>query len=257
MNSRHNYTSIGEGNAKFCTTQWSQIASAQTTDLQRQQYIINNLISRYWKPVYCTIRHKGFSNEDAKDLTQSFFEEIVLNKELIQKADRTKGRFRTFLLTALDHYISNARRLAKARKRRPQSGVFSFQIQEELDMPFAPGQAPAEAVFNYTWACDLIEEVLDIVKKECVESKKSVHWQIFNDKVVTPIISGKEAPDMADLCAKYDLPNAQKASNMIVTVKRTFQRVLESLLAKYAPDEQGVEEEFGQLLNILSKPCAI
>ena len=251
MSSRHGYTSIGDGDGRFFTTQWSDVLSVRTCDRDRQSQAINLLVEKYWKPVYCTIRRKGFSNEDSKDLTQDFFEQIVLNKELIQKADKTRGRFRTFLLTALDHFIINANRKANARKRRPSNEVCSFQIQDELDMPESFQQMSAEQMFNYTWACELIEEVMALVEKECHDSDKQLHWNVFRDKVIMPITEGFEVP-MSEICSKYTLQSPQQASNMIVTVKRMFRRTLESLLAVYAQDEKNIENEFNLLFKNLS-----
>ena len=253
MSNRHGYTSIGGGNANFFTTQWSEIMSVRTSDQQRQEQTINNLIEKYWKPVYCAIRRKGFSNEDSKDLTQDFFEAIVLSKELIQKADKAKGKFRTFLLTALDHFIINANRKKNAKKRRPDGGVRSFQIQDELDIPPDQHNMSAEEVFNYAWACELLEEVFKLVEIECKESDMQLHWKVFQKKVVLPIIAGKPAPEMPEICKKYNLKSPQKASNMIVTVKRMFRRILESQLGKYAQDETGITDEFNQLFQILSR----
>jgi RNA polymerase sigma-70 factor (ECF subfamily) len=253
MHNRHDYTSIGEGAGRFLTTQWTEIMSVRTSDRQRKQYIINKLISKYWKPVYCTIRRKGYCNEDAKDLTQSFFEEIVLNKELIKKADRTKGRFRTFLLTALDHFIINANQKKNAKKRKPDRGFHSFEIQEELDMPSGHQQMSAEDMFNYTWACELLSEVFERLENECIKADKRMHWTVFQQKILSPIIDSKPSPSMSELCKKYDIKSPQKASNMIVTVKRMFCRLLESHLALYAKNEKDAKDELNQLLQILSK----
>jgi len=70
---RADKTTMGGSREMFQTTCWTEIISAKTTDQARQKLIINNLLSRYWKPVYCYLRRKGHSNESAKDLTQGFF----------------------------------------------------------------------------------------------------------------------------------------------------------------------------------------
>lgn len=96
---------MGGYDSRFYTTCWTVIADSNTDDETRNRLIINDLLSRYWKPVCCYLRRKGHDNESAKDLTQGFFCEIVLGRELIKKANKRKGRFRTFLLTALDRYV--------------------------------------------------------------------------------------------------------------------------------------------------------
>ena len=97
----------GMGQA-FLTTCWSLIGNIQSAG-DRNHALIGVLLEKYWKPAYCFLRSKGYDNEEAKDLTQGFFCEIVLNKNLVQRADQAKGRFRTFLLHALSQYVINER----------------------------------------------------------------------------------------------------------------------------------------------------
>ena len=107
---------MGGNRGSFETTRWTQIQAAKTHDLEHRRESVNTLLTRYWKPVYCYLRRKGYNNADAKDLTQGFFHEIVLGRELLQRADQTKGRFRTFLLTALDRYATSVHRKDTAKK---------------------------------------------------------------------------------------------------------------------------------------------
>jgi len=99
--SHDNHTNIGGIRESFLTTHWSFIEAAGAGTEDRENAMIGLLLERYWKPVYCYLRRRGYNNEDAKDLTQGFFQEVVLGRELIPQADRSKGRFRTFLLTSL------------------------------------------------------------------------------------------------------------------------------------------------------------
>jgi len=118
--SRENHTDIGGIREAFLTTHWSFIEAVGNGTEEREKAMIGLLLERYWKPVYCYLRRKGYKNEDAKDLTQGFFQEVVLGRELIQQADRSKGRFRTFLLTTLDRYLINMQKAQTAQKRMPR-----------------------------------------------------------------------------------------------------------------------------------------
>ncbi len=92
---------MGGTGGVFLTTHWSLIEDSKSDD-DRSRALIGLLLDRYWKPVYFYLRRKGHNNEEAKDLTQGFFHEIVLNRGLIQRADKAKGRFRSFILHALE-----------------------------------------------------------------------------------------------------------------------------------------------------------
>ncbi len=120
-------TDMGGIREAFLTTHWSLVEHIQSDD-DKDRALIGLLLDRYWKPVYCYLRHKGYVNEDAKDLTQGFFHEVVLNKDLVGRADQSKGRFRTFLLHALDQYLSNEKRRQTTQKRSPKGKLVSFDI---------------------------------------------------------------------------------------------------------------------------------
>ena len=85
-------TDMGGLRESFLTTHWSLIDGIQKHQ-DKDRLLISLLLERYWKPVYCYLRRKGYHNEEAKDLTQGFFHEIVLNRCLVERADSSKGRF--------------------------------------------------------------------------------------------------------------------------------------------------------------------
>jgi hypothetical protein len=106
---RRDYTDMGGTVGAFLTTHWSLIEDVKKRP-NEDRALIGLLLERYWKPVYCYLRQKGYDNEQAKDLTQGFFHEIVLNLNLIQRANQSKGRFRSLLLYALNQYLMNEKR---------------------------------------------------------------------------------------------------------------------------------------------------
>ena len=116
------HTEMGGPGGKFGTTQWTAIGKIHSDDAHRRD-LVGDLLDKYWKPVYCYLRHKGYDNEQAKDLTQGFFNEVVLGRKLIQQADKAKGRFRTFLLFALERHLKSVHRKKTAKKRIPESRV--------------------------------------------------------------------------------------------------------------------------------------
>jgi DNA-directed RNA polymerase specialized sigma24 family protein len=124
---RHDHTSIGGAGKTFQTTQWSVIEKIAANGETDSQMLINDLLGKYWKPVYCYLRHKGHGNEEAKDLTQGFFQEVVLGRKLVHQASQAKGSFRTFLLTALSRYVKSVHRKEIAHKRIPKSNLMPLE----------------------------------------------------------------------------------------------------------------------------------
>src|SRR5437762_14341121 len=100
----------------FVTTSWSLIVDAQTEHTPHGQQALAALCELYWYPLYAYLRRRGHSADDAQDLTQGFFA-YLLEHHALYVVDQTRGRFRSFLLAALNHYVSNARDRHRAQKR--------------------------------------------------------------------------------------------------------------------------------------------
>lgn len=215
--------------------------------------MIGLLLSRYWKPVYCYLRRKGHNNEQAKDLTQGFFHEVVLGRDLVKKTDRSGGRFRSFLLVALNRYVIDVKREELARKRTPSDGLVPLDTVDPLDLPQSLGQPAPEDAFNYAWASILLEQVLEDVETGCRRDGKSAHWNVFQHRVLDPIMNRIDRPSLSELCKKFGIEDDAKASNMIVTVKRRFQTALRKHLRDSVVSDEQVKGEFQELRKFFPK----
>lgn len=195
-------TETGGRNEAFQTTHWTELLAARTLTPERRREVVATIVGRYWKPVYAYLRRKGKDNEEAKDLTQGFFEKVVLGRRLIQQADQRKGKFRSFLLTALDHYVADAFAKERAKKRMPPGGLVRLDRTDFPDVPVSGhASTPAEA-FTYAWACQMLDEVLAAVETGCRKDRLGQHWEVFRRTVVEPALSGAEPPSLSHLCAE-------------------------------------------------------
>jgi len=253
---RYGHTEIGGRDEAFETTHWTQILRARTLDEGRRRNVLDALLRRYWKPAYCYLRRKGHDNETAKDLTQGFFQEVVLGRKLVSKAERERGRFRTLLLTALDHYVTSVHRAKVAQKRRPAAGLVSLEGTDDHQPPEpAQSASPVEA-FNHAWATALLDQALAELETDCLDSGKQAHWQVFVAKVVGPIRDGAEPPPLQELCEALGIQSEVAASNMIVTVKRRFRSILRRIVRSFVESDAEVDEEIGDLMTMLSEKGA-
>ncbi|MCK4293879.1 MAG: sigma-70 family RNA polymerase sigma factor [Planctomycetes bacterium] len=249
-------TSMGGGRSVFLKTRWSDIRNARTSNEARQRDVVDGLIRSYWKPVYCYLRRKGHANALAKDLTQGFFHNVVLGRNLFERADETKGRFRTFLLTALNRYVTSAYRHKIAEKRRPKDGVVSLEDFDETPLAATAKTMSPDDAFTYVWASVLLQEVLAEVEQRCSRDDKALHWQVFHARILGPIMAGAEPESLAGLCKRLGIENTAKAANMIVTVKRRFQAAIKDRVRRYVDSDEEVEQEIRDLMKILSKQRA-
>jgi hypothetical protein len=246
-------TDMGGVGEAFLTTHWSVIEKIGLSNDEKNQALIGLLLSRYWKPVYCYLRSKGYDNEQAKDLTQGFFYEVVLGRSLIQRADKSKGRFRSFLLIALNRYLINFGKGQAAQKRIPKGKLVQLDEKDIPELCLTAPKLTAEDSFNFAWVSSLFEEVIKEVEAKCHEDGKTVHWHVFYDRVLEPIMEKTEAPSMKEIRRRYGLKSESEASNMMVTVKRRFQTALRNHLRNLVVSEGQIEEEFAEIMQFLPK----
>ena len=250
---RHDYTSIGGARKTFQTTHWSVIERIAANDETDSQSLINDLLGKYWKPVYCYLRYKGHGNEEAKDLTQGFFQEVVLGRKLVHRASQAKGSFRTFLLTALARYVKSVHRKEIAHKRIPRSHLISLEDSDSTELFEPLAGLTAEQSFHYAWVSSLLDEVLAEVEADCRAHDLAVHWNIYRDRVLEPVTHDAEPPSLAEMCEKYSIKETKKASNMVVTVSRRVQAAVKRHLRQALSEGTTVEEETKEIMRALPK----
>jgi RNA polymerase sigma-70 factor (ECF subfamily) len=138
---------------QFAATQWSLVAGAQKPDTPEAAAALEKLCRTYWRPIYLFIRRSSPDEHTAKDLTQGFFERF-LEKDYVRDAERARGRFRTFLLTCVKHYLANERDRQRAQRRGGGAGILSIELllQEGGGEPEAnPAHAP-DRHYERQWA---------------------------------------------------------------------------------------------------------
>ncbi|UCC99251.1 MAG: sigma-70 family RNA polymerase sigma factor [Phycisphaerales bacterium] len=235
MTKRYQDTSYGGGNSGFQTTEWTKILNSELGGS-----ILTELYTKYWRPVYSYLRRKGFTNEEAKDLIQGFFSEKILGQQLLQKADRTKGKFRTFLLTSLKNYATDIH-----RKKHPTQEL-DDRAENRSDT------VDPETEFDIAWAQELLQTVLQELEAECLSRNKSTHWEIFQAWLLEPDIKNGTL-DMGRICAKYGIDHPSRAYNMISNLKGRFRKILRRRLRPHVDSDAQVDEEIHYFINIFSR----
>jgi len=168
----------GEGEPReFVTTRWSLILSAATVGKEEQQArdALAEICRTYWRPIFSFVCRRGYSKEDAQDLTQDFFV-VILEQNWLQHADSKRGRFRSLLLRSLQNFLINAAEKTHAHKRGGDLEFVSWdnwaaEEPYELSVPaHALDSLPPERLFDLSWATTVVERALRHLREEC-ESK--------------------------------------------------------------------------------------
>ncbi len=243
---------MGGVRESFLTTHWSLVDKVKQQG-DRNTALIGLLLERYWKPVYCYLRRKGYDNEQAKDLTQGFFHEVVLNRHLVERADPAKGSFRSLLLHALHQFMIDERRRENTLKRIPKNKLVSIDIDDPPELPDKSCELDPEESFNYAWKVDLLERALAEVKENYVAQDLATHWRVFQDRLLQPVLNDHPSPSLQEICRRYSIADEARASHMLDTVKRRFHQVLRKHVRLTVCTSQGIEEEMEEFLKFLQK----
>lgn len=207
--------------AAFPNTPWTLVRDAQTFSHDRRAWALNELVRRYWKPIYSYYRAKGQSRHDAEDLVQGFLCRF-LDKESIMHVDQSNsGRFRDFLIASARNYLIDVIRRAKAQRRLPPEGIISIEVFKHSDGPaFEPasGDTPEEA-FNDGYGRSIVHRALKSVRQLCADRSRLADFQIFVER---HLCEREDRPTWEQLARQHDLENWKKAFNKADWVMKQF-----------------------------------
>lgn len=157
-------------NPAFPATRWSIVAASQRDDDHRARAALGDLCTLYWFPVYAFIRSQGRSKQDAEDLTQSFFLRII-EKRVFDAADQIRGKFRSFLLSSLQHFLHNAHRHDMAACRAPQRAIaFDAMAADERYLAEPHDERSPEHLFDRRYVTALLDAAMAELREEWTES---------------------------------------------------------------------------------------
>jgi RNA polymerase sigma factor (sigma-70 family) len=163
---------------RFPTTHWSRVLTATSRDDSEAREALSGLCQAYWYPIYAYIRHRGYTPEQARDLTQDYFA-YVLERDLFARADPTRGRFRAFLRTVCRRQLAAQRDEENAAKR---GGGRTFVSIDPLDAERRYALEPAhemtpERIFDRTWALTLLDRVVERLRGEYDDAGQATKFE--------------------------------------------------------------------------------
>jgi RNA polymerase sigma-70 factor (ECF subfamily) len=233
---------------EFATTNWSQVLTARDgfgTDARRA---LAALCEAYWYPLYAYVRRQGHDADTARDLTQGFFAEL-LEKDSLQNVDPAAGRFRSYLLTSLQHFLSHERDKARALKRGGGTHTISLDTgAAEKRFKLEPTEAlTPETVFERGWALTVLELTLERLRLEAVESGGGMQFERLK-----AYLTGEE-PRIPYREVAEELAMTEGAVKMAVhRLRRRFGRLLRAEIAETVADPAEVDDEVRHMLMAIS-----
>jgi DNA-directed RNA polymerase specialized sigma24 family protein len=232
----------------FATTHWSVVLAAREQESRQAADAIEKLCCAYWYPLYAFVRRQGHKPHDAEDLLQGFFSRL-LEKHCLADVDQAKGRFRSFLLAALKHYLANEWDKAKAVRRGGRVEFVSLEAGRSESRYWeepASGLTP-EKLYEQRWACVLLERVMDRLQREFDTAGKGPFFEVLKGF----LLGEDRAHSYADLAAQQGL--SEGALKMRVQrLRLRYQRLLREEIAHTVAGREEVEDEIRYLFNVVS-----
>jgi DNA-directed RNA polymerase specialized sigma24 family protein len=232
----------------FATTRWTLIAAAGQSATPESRRALGELCASYWYPLYAYARRKGLQPAEAQDITQSFFAEL-LEKDRLQMADRQRGRFRSFLLASLNHFLANYWRQAQAQKRGGGLKAFSLDFADgENRYVLEPvDELTPERIFERRWAVTLLEHTLARLRAEYVAADKE---QLF-DKLKMHLGGDDLRTPYEQLAPEFNT-TASALKVAAHRLRRRYRELLRDEIAETVSSPEEVDEELRALFQAVA-----
>ena len=233
----------------FATTHWTVVLSAGKSGTTHATAALERLCQTYWYPLYGYVRRCGHSPEDAQDLTQAFFARL-LEGQWIGRADREKGKFRSFLLSALKYFLADEWDRARAKKRGGGFTPLPLQLDTaETRYGHEPSDhTTPEQLYERRWALALLEEVLRRLASEYEKDGKAKHFAELNPCLV----GDRSALPYAELAVKLGLSESAVKS-IAHRMRLRYRELLREEIANTVDSPAEVDEELQHLFTILGR----
>ncbi len=232
----------------FTTTHWSVVLAAGVDSTAGSQTALATLCQAYWYPLYTFVRRQGVSPHDAEDLTQGFFAWLLASNQ-VRVADPARGKFRSFLLVTLKHFLSDERKKAQAQKRGGGRTLVSLDAEsaEERYLLEPATELTPERIYDQRTACAVMAQTVARLRQEYVAAGRA---ELFEE--LKHFESGGEAnASYRDVAQRLDLSESAVKS-AIFRLRRRHRELLRAEVAQTVATYADVDDEIRHLISVLS-----
>jgi DNA-directed RNA polymerase specialized sigma24 family protein len=230
----------------FATTLWSVVLQAGAVEGSQRDVALERLCQNYWPPVYAFIRGRGYNPQDAQDLTQDFLVELIGRNDFAG-LDRRRGKFRSFLLACLHHFLAKDRRDHNTLKRGGGTVIIPWEAGlGETHLADPPASSP-EHLFDRRWAVTVMDQALGSLKAEMVAAGKGALFAELKAFLTTEPGAG----DYDALAARLEVSTAAVAT-AVHRLRRRFRENVRETLAQTVATPLELEEEMRYLRDVLA-----
>ncbi|KPK41243.1 MAG: hypothetical protein AMJ65_09860 [Phycisphaerae bacterium SG8_4] len=235
------------GQERFATTHWSMVLAAGRSSSTRHEPALSTLCQTYWFPLYAYLRRHGHDAHQAADSTQAFFAQM-LDKDYLRKVKPKGGKFRSFLLTALKHFVANERARAAAKKRGGGRSVISLDFANaETQYALEPADdLTAERLFEKSWALTVLERTMERLAAELASKGKQ---ELF-DHLRVYLAAEPSAIPYREVAAELGMTEGA-ARVAVHRLRKRCGQLLRDEIAQTVADEEQIDDEIRGLFAAL------
>lgn len=226
----------------FPSTHWSEVRLATAPDFEARRQALDNLLTRYSRPLKRHLAAKYNLAEDrVEDLLQEFVLQRVILQELFGKADSARGRFRTFVLSSLDNFVSNQIRKERALKRSPEGGHVTFHDLPSSEEPCS--EAGGGESLDVAWARAVLWEAMVRMKRECERQGRLRTWEVLSGRLLRPTLLDEAPMPYDQLVSKLGHDSPAHLYKALNSAKEMLGQMVRRVIAEYAMNAAEVDSE--------------
>jgi DNA-directed RNA polymerase specialized sigma24 family protein len=232
-----------QGDRQFAATRWSLVLAAGRRSSPESRQALETLCLTYWYPLYAYVRRRVSDVHEAQDLTQAFFASL-LERDALEAADRARGRFRSFLLTAFKHFLADEWDKAKAQKRGGGRRAIPLNLESgESRFALEPADAlTPERLYEKQWALTFLDHVLRRLGDEFAGKGKDKQFQALK-----PFLAGESEPSSYEIAARSLGISTAAAKVAAHRARRRYREILRAEIAETVSGPQEVDDEIRHL----------
>lgn len=229
----------------FATTHWTVVLSAGKHDTTRAHLALEQLCKTYWYPLYAYCRRRGYNAEDAKDLTQGFFA-ALLRRNAFAAVDRSRGKFRSFLLASMNHFMADEWDKSRAQKRDAGESISLDTDSAETRYIQQPAdQLTPEKLFEKRWAMTLLEQVYADLRNDYTREGKGEQFEVLRFALM-----GESQVPYVELAKRLNM-NEGAVKVAVHRMRQAYRKRLRERIADTVATPEEIDEELRSLLRAL------
>jgi RNA polymerase sigma-70 factor (ECF subfamily) len=228
---------------QFPTTRWSVVlGAAHGSEAPRRA--LHELCAAYWRPLYAFLRRDGMPPEDAEDIVQGFLTSL-LSSTAMAGVERERGRFRSYLLGALRHFLANERARASARKRGGGQELLPLAIDHDEAMPAIPDDRTPEGAYAYAWAMEILQRTRKRLGERYAEEGRSALFE-----ALAPFLLDADTPRYREVAERLSMTEAH-ARVAVHRLRTAFGAALRAEVADTVASDADIDDELRAVIDAI------